>query len=353
MRVRFAGLIVALLGLATMGHAAQPAATAAPVEPPDVCPYTYQQYLNIVRGSGRFAIPWSHSWPAEQERAYRTQLWAGREWLARTHHNDGLLISLDRSCSAHAARWLAEAAAYGDVIVPIRGEPTRPYLFFVAHAGTPPNIVEAMLAFDLPRYGLAYLTDGAIRAYREETPAEIAAGVAIAIAEAAVPPPPYEVWRGALIDMTPPVLWDHAAPLLERAEATAATTFTQVDLSLPTYGSGVIVFLDVPADGTATVEDRYWARWLMEAMAGGDTVVPYLGLPEVTHRRAVTDGRISEPVRDGARPLRFAIFAAGLSPHIAEAELRDTLMRWERLPPDEVEAVVETWRALTVGGLLQ
>ena len=103
------------------------------------------------------------------------------------------------------------------MIVPIRGEPTAPHLFYVAHVGTPPNVVEALLAFDLSSYHLRDLLGEAIRAYRAETPAEIAADVAAAITEAAVPPPTYEAWLAALVDGTRPVLWDHAAPLAERA----------------------------------------------------------------------------------------------------------------------------------------
>lgn len=89
------------------------------------------------------------------------------------------------------------------------------------------------------------------------------------------------------------------------------------------------MFIDFPPREEWHVYDHYRSRWLTEAIEGGDVVIPYQA------RRTLT-GQL--PV------LRFAVFAAGLPQDAIEGQLRATLLRWERYEPEEIDAVIETYR---------
>lgn len=341
--ISVAGLLTAILVGALEPVAAQPVAIEA--TPPIICGSTWGQYMSQ-RSMGMML--WSHAGWSERT----APLWTnyinaigGLDSPAHSPFAGGLLVA--GGCAEHALRWLEEALAYGDIIVlrPVVADIVGPN-FFVAHAGTPPESVEAVIRADYRRWRRPEEAEAMIHAYRTQTAAELRQTLdAIA---AALPTLSYEDWRSGIDQWGNRVYWDHDAPLADRMARTLAyaepiiarrmaaerdvpngqdAPFFSLGLS---YGSGVFAFVDMPPGTDWTLTDRYRARWVTEAIEGGDIVVPYL-----------TRGNEWEPRRIG-----FAVFAAGLPSVAIERELRYHLRYWEDYATDEIEVVIATYRTL-------
>lgn len=199
------GLLLSAVGT---GAPAQPVdASAAPpaplVAPVEVCAYTYDQWQQY-RG-GNFQSPWTRSLPSEIVASYFSTTRSADEFVPINHHNYYITLKITGYCAEHAIRWLQEALAYGDIIVPLgalRDQP--PIYYFVTHIGRPQDWVEAYLRdqfehFDIPvpDGGYQQLTDKEIDriVVASRTVDRGAVAQSLVAAAAALPELTYEEWR--------------------------------------------------------------------------------------------------------------------------------------------------------------
>jgi hypothetical protein len=98
---------------------------------------------------------------------------------------------------------------------------------------------------------------------------------------------------------------------------------------------GLYAFIDSPPGPGWTTNEGYRARWLLEAIEGGDTVVPI-----AYYLRSNIFQHWSQP------PLRYAVFAAGLPREAIEAQLTRTLRFFVGMNPDDIPAIIQTYRLL-------
>lgn len=340
-----AGVLTAVFTGPLEPVAAQPA-SAVEATPPTICGITWGQYMSQrVKGT----MLWSHAgWTERTAPAWANYINAMGGLSTPAHSPFAAWLTAAGACAEHALRWLEEALAHGDILVlsPVAAGLPGPS-FFVAHAGTPPESVEAVIRADY-RLGLSrpQEAEAMILAYRTQTAAELRQ--ALDAVTAALPTLDYEDWRRGIDEWGNRVYWDHSRPLADRMAQTLADaepiiarrlaaeqrmTVGADDPIFPpgfSYRGGFYAFVDMPPGDEWTLTDRYRARWVTEAIEGGDVVVPYL-----------TRGDEWEPRRIG-----FAVFAAGLPTLAIERELRYHLRYWEEYSADEIDAVIATYRSL-------
>lgn len=107
---------------------------------------SYEEWLGLFSaplrvGPGRSA--WRHDVPIEQSSRYWRDYWADVEGRGGAPALDSHILAFavfspDMNCSGYISRWIDEARAFGDIVIP---EP-EPGNFIVFHAGTPPDWIE-------------------------------------------------------------------------------------------------------------------------------------------------------------------------------------------------------------------
>lgn len=326
----------ALLAGTAAGPRAQPIVAGA--EPatgeltarPEVCPYTYDQWhMRGLRG-GYFTAPWWR--PASAADAQWARTGKVEDFVHINHMRPYISMSTDQVCPEHVIRWLQEGLAYGDVIVPlsIGGEPRNDY--FVTYVGTRRDWVETyirdrFLSYEGPE--LENIIAALDTVDRDEIAADLAAEAA------ALPQLTYEEWRAGVDRDGQPVLWSHDEPLAVRTARNAETYAARPLYDILPYGRGLYAFVDIPRGPGWTTEESYRARWLIEAIEGGDTVVPI-----AYYRPSNMTWFWSEP------PLRYAVFAAGLPRDAIEAQLTRTLRFFIGVLPDDIPPIIDAYRLL-------
>lgn len=116
--------------------------------------------------------PWPHDRPVEETSPIWAAYWARRGVVVESHPTNLSIWgpSTSQGCWDYVSRWLDEARAYGDIVIPIspyRGRPEPVY--FVLHAGTPPET--AIRVMEL-YFGISFHVlppgelEGAVAAYR-------------------------------------------------------------------------------------------------------------------------------------------------------------------------------------------
>lgn len=169
----------------------------------------------------------------------------------------------------------------------------------------------------------------------------IAAIASIDSAAAQEPPtqtPPlvtYEEWRDQPTRLRPAVAWTHDPATREWWREQVERfwrNFDGWDMDHPDHW----VFVRL---GDGDPYDAYQARWVADCLQFGDIVIPYASAPS-GGAHALQRGS-----EDAPRYLSFAVFAAGASPEGLERVLRYRLGR-QNLTPEEIETVVQTYRAM-------
>lgn len=306
---------------------------AEPSGPAEVCPYTYDQWhMPLTRGGGNFTAPWLR--PARGADAEWARTDAVENFVHVNHIRPYITMSTDEVCPEHVIRWLQEGLAYGDVIVPLAvgGEPRNEY--FVTYVGTRRDWVETyirdrFLSYEGPE--LENIIAALDTVDRDAIAADLAAEAA------ALPQLTYEEWRGGVDRDGRPILWSHDEPLAVRAERNAAlyAAYPLNHTNFWQYGRGLYAFIDVPPGPGWTTNEAYRARWLLEAIEGGDMVVP------------IANYRPGNMFRFWQQPpLRYAVFAAGLPREAIEEQLARTLRFFYGMFPDDIPAIIQTYRLL-------
>ncbi|MCW5714924.1 MAG: hypothetical protein KIT43_10470 [Bauldia sp.] len=255
-----------------------------------------------------------------------------------------MIIVDTATCPEHVVRWVRQGIDYGELVVPIgplRGEPIK---FLVFPIGAPADFVDGYIRNVVSGYTFGF-AEGPERLTPEEIEALVHSAETLTRSDlativegvaAAIPTPTYEAWRDGTDTAGRTVYWSHDEPIEVRA-ANAAAAWGAVTPSrsgesflMAPYRRYLFAFIDFPT-GEWDLFDRYRARWLTEAIEGGDTVFSYVSQPRATNNPPA---------------LRFAVIAAGSPPELVEPVLREYLRYYEPLFAENVEKVIRTWRDL-------
>lgn len=248
---------------------------------------------------------------------------------------------------SYQQRFIAEAAAGGDIIVPfegrrVEGGPKYPMVAVFA-AGTPGDQVDRLLFYLLGQRGQPFWLDllertevvAAYRATRGLTTEarDLIWGNRPPVIDHPHPPPTYEEWVYGVFQLRGWILWPHDSPLAERQALTAE--WWAENRNPPWAWSGPATFpfwtqhIAMILLGDGDEDDAYQARWISEAIAAGDTVIPF---PPVWR----TSG--DAPLGNG-REIAFLVFDAGAPPEIIEPMARSYLAD-RGLTEEEIDGVI-------------
>lgn len=309
---------------------------------------------------------WDHDEPLEVRTARVAAWWAALppDFVIDTHPRYYTFLSPDRppllpsptyesTYVGYEQRFLDEARAGGDVVIAfdvarqdgrvlVDLDGPRVAAFAVFAAGTPPERILQTLAYYFDRFGF-YLVEAEkeaiIRDYAVSAglPTDAAAMARYRAGDPRYAPfPTYEEWvhgmpfaarwfRGT-------TKWWHDDTLEERAgrslmawQGPEAYTLINAYTRFP----GTFITL-----GNGDPYDAYEGRWIAEAIAAGDIVVPFVPPGD------------TPPGNVGARPLSFAVFWPGSPQDSLEMVLRTYLDVRYDMPPESIEAVIAGYRQM-------
>jgi hypothetical protein len=235
-------------------------------------------------------------------------------------------------------RFLDEARAGGDIIIPFAGrreeEGELHPMFAVFAAGTPPDRVAEVLLYVVGQRESAWMTGeeaiATLRSYRASlglpTTEEYVRQIYAARTETREhPPATYEEWVYGVYDPIP-LRWPHTVPdETSRARLGAfwrSQLLTQNADFNRFLGHAAIIHL---GDGH---DDEYEGRWLAEALAAGDLVLPF---PLLIRRES--DPRVGRTV-----PV-FMVFEAG-APVTSVLAIAQQYLSERNVPPETIAAIL-------------